>query len=87
MLGGKIEISQFQNHIDHTYPNGHWVQAEWERIKKDIAEALKPSHNVCPSQKLLSSIAQAWCKDGILTKEYNKRLYWRLMKSVAQNLA
>jgi hypothetical protein len=45
MLGGKIEINQFQNHIDHTYPNGHWVQSEWQRIKKDILEVLKTSHN------------------------------------------
>jgi hypothetical protein len=45
MLGGKIEINQFQNHIDHVYPNDHWIQPEWQRIKNDILEALKTSHN------------------------------------------
>ena len=35
-----IDIREFDNHIKHTHPCGSFMLAEWERIKKDIAEAL-----------------------------------------------
>lgn len=35
-----IEIREFDNHIKHTHPCGSFMLAEWERIKKGIAEAL-----------------------------------------------
>jgi hypothetical protein len=45
MLGDKIDICVFDNHINHNYPTCSPVHYEWQRIKNDIVEALKPSTN------------------------------------------
>jgi hypothetical protein len=84
MLGGKIEINQFQNHIDHTYPVGHWVQVEWQRIKNDIAEALKPSHN-SDLIKLLCDIKTLLLDVDTPTREQRSDIVHRIANvSVAQ---
>ena len=61
MLGGKIEITVFDNHICHTYPSGSPYQYEWERIKKDIVEALKPPHN---SESKAITLLNEWVSDN-----------------------
>jgi len=44
-----IEIREFDNHIKHTHPCGSFMLAEWERIKKDIAEAL--NYKTCDTRE------------------------------------
>jgi len=71
MLAGKIDIRVFDNHINHTYHNDHYVQIEWQRIKNEIIALAKQSASPtntasasCPKQ-----LCKWWCSFGLMCSE------------------